>query len=337
MAPNGRWNKWLGAAGALSLTALLLFASCTPEGGGGGGTVVGGDSTPPKPAAPTFSADSAYAYVEAQVAFGPRVPNTAAHAKCADWLTAQFRRFGCTVQVQEADVKAWDGSIFHIKNIIASSNPAAKTRVLVTSHWDSRPMADKDGDVAKHKTPVPAANDGASGVGIALELARLVQQKAPAVGVDFILWDAEDYGNYEIEDSWCLGSQYWSKHKHDPNYFPRYGVNLDMVGAKDAVFFYEGHTLRQARGYAQQVWNTAALLGYGNYFQPMMEENGILDDHYFVMKNTGIPIVEIIDRNPQTGSFFPHWHTTTDDMSAIDKNTLKAVGQTLTEVIYKEK
>ncbi len=334
MALNGIWNKGVMA---LAVAALLLMASCKPDGGGGGTNGGGGEVvTPPKPKAPEFNADSAYAYIEQQCAFGPRVPNTREHAQCADWLTAQLRRFGCTVQVQEADVKAWDGSVFHIKNIIASSQPAAKTRLLITSHWDSRPMADKDGDATKRNQPVLAANDGASGVGVALEIARIVQAKAPAVGVDFILWDAEDYGNYDIEDSWCLGSQYWSKHKHDPSYYPRYGINLDMVGAKDAVFFFEGHSMRQARGYTQQLWNTAALLGHGKYFQSLVEDHGVIDDHYFVMKNTGIPMVEIIDRNPQTGAFFPHWHTSTDDMASIDKATLKAVGQTLVEVIYKE-
>lgn len=333
MALNGQWNK---AALLFAAAALLLFAACKPDAGGNDKDPR--DSIPVVVSVtPTFEADSAYRQIERQIAFGPRVPNTPAHDNCAQWLKQQFEAYGCTVQIQEADIKAWDGSVFKVKNIIASSQPGKNPRVLVTSHWDSRPMADKDKDKAKQNDPVPAANDGASGVGIALELARIIQGKPPVVGVDFILWDAEDYGNYEIEDSWCLGSQYWAKHKHDPAYFPRYGINLDMVGAKDALFFYEGHTLRQARGYADRIWTTASILGYGKYFSPLMEENGVIDDHYFVMTGTGIPMVEIIDRDPETGSFCPAWHTTSDDMSGIDRNTLKAVGHTLAEVIYKEK
>jgi Zn-dependent M28 family amino/carboxypeptidase len=287
------------------------------------------------PVAPAFDADSAYAFIEKQLAFGPRVPNTKEHKACAAWFVSKFEGYGAQVTVQSATLKAWDNTPLDAMNIIAAFNPDAGRRILVSAHWDSRPRADRDPD--NPNMPVPAANDGASGAAVLLEYARQFSIKAPAVGVDLILWDAEDYGDYENNNSWCLGSQYWSRNKHKANYNPRYGINLDMVGAKDARYYKDGYSMQYASSQVDHVWNLAHKLGYGAYFPLALKDMASLDDHYFIQEIAGIPMVEIIDRSGTDGEFFPHWHKTTDDINTIDKATLKATGQTVLEVIYREK
>lgn len=324
-------NKLFLAALALaSLTALLPGCTSEPT-GNGGGTV-----TPPEPfkaVAPAVSADSIYTYIERQLAFGPRVPGTPAHANCAAWMAEEFKRHGAVVTVQAATA-THAGKNIPVKNIIASYNPSNQRRVIVSAHWDSRPHADKDGQ--NPGAAVPAANDGGSGVAVILEIARQFKVKAPSIGVDLILWDAEDNGDYEDNESWCIGSQYWSKNKHVPNYRALYGINLDMVGAKDARFTKDAYSLQYASVETDRLWNIAHNLGYGAYFSLSKKDYASIDDHYFVMQIAGIPMVEVIDRSLTTGEFFPHWHKTTDDMAAIDRNTLKAVGQTVLETLYRE-
>ena len=325
-------NKLTIAALALAgLTALLSGCNTEPKTNGGGGTV-----TPPvefKAVAPAASADSIYTYIERQLAFGPRVPGTPAHAQCADWMAEEFKRHGAVVTVQSATA-THAGKNIPVKNIIASYNPGSQRRIIVSAHWDSRPHADKDGQ--NPGAAVPAANDGGSGVAVILEIARQFKAQAPKAGVDLILWDAEDNGNYEDNESWCIGSQYWSKNKHVPGYRANYGINLDMVGAKDARFSKDAYSLQYAQPETDNLWNIAHQLGHGAYFPLANKDYASIDDHYFVMEIAGIPMVEVIDRSVTTGEFFPHWHKTTDDMAAIDRATLKAVGQTVLEVLYRE-
>ena len=198
---------------------------------------------------PDFIADSAYSFVEKQLVFGPRALGTTAHEKCADYLTSKFKTYTKNVIVQETKVKTFDGKIFPIKNIIASFSPEINNRIFICAHWDSRSFADNDPDVKKHKTPIPGANDGASGVGVIMELARLLNINKPPIGIDLILFDAEDYGQPqksdfpEQEDTWCLGSQYWAKNPHKKGYFAKYGILLDMVGAKEATFTMDGTSM----------------------------------------------------------------------------------------------
>lgn len=326
----------------LALCSLFLVMGCEEDAGGGGQnggqTGNGGGGQQPAPfeaIAPDFNADSAYAYVERQLAFGPRIPNTGGHAACADWMAAKLKEFGAEVTVQQANVKAWDGSTFAIRNVIGSYKPAAENRIIVSAHWDTRPYADKDPNTPN--APVPGANDAGSGVGVILELARQLQSTPPSVGIDFMLWDAEDYGNYEIDDSWSLGSRYWTQNKHKAGYRAQYGINLDMVGAKDARFVKDGYSMQHAATFVNRYWSIAHQLGYGIYFPTGDFGMATIDDHKVLMDNAGIPMVEVIDRSLTTGEFFPHWHKTTDNMEQIDRASLKAVGQTTLEVILREK
>jgi len=294
--------------------------------------------------APTFDADSAYTYVKAQTDFGPRVPNTQAHRDCGEYLAKQLEKFGARVYNQYADLEAWDGTILKSRNIIGAYKPESKKRIMLCAHWDSRPYADYDADEKKHKKPIDGANDGASGVGVLLEIARQIQKEAPALGIDIIFFDAEDYGTAiwhtgpTKAHDWCLGSQYWSRTPHVKDYYARYGILLDMVGGKGGTFYYEPYSYRTARKEVKKIWKKAHELGYGNYF--IMEEGSeVTDDHVYVNQLARIPCVDIINYDPtcENSSFGPTWHTVNDNISNIDRNTLKAVGQTVMDVIYNEK
>lgn len=324
------------------LCALLPFASCQRSSNAQNGDTAQANAV--SVSVPVFNADSAYAYIDRQVAFGPRVPNSPAHDQCAEYLIGELQRHGATVIPQKAQVTAYDGTVLHITNIIGSFQPENPKRILLFAHWDTRPWADHDADPSQHRTPILGANDGASGVGALLEMARLVGQQKMELGVDFIFFDAEDYGTPEWdahharndETTWCLGSQYWSSRPHKENYTARYGILLDMVGGKGATFYQEGFSRDAAPGVVDKVWKKAAALGYGHYFIP--EAGGyVTDDHLFVNRMARIPSIDIIPTDRENGGFGFFWHTQKDDMEVIDKNTLKAVGQTVTEVIYNEK
>jgi Zn-dependent M28 family amino/carboxypeptidase len=291
---------------------------------------------------PQFSADSAYIFTKKQVDFGARVPNTKAHEECAVYLAAKLKSFGAEVIEQKADLTAFNGTVLKSVNIIGSFNPKAEARILLFSHWDSRPWADHDPKPENRKKPVMAANDGASGVGVLLEMARLIGKITPTVGVDIIFVDSEDYGQPEStgggssENSWCLGTQYWAKSPHIAGYTARFGILLDMVGAPQATFYREQASDYYAESVVTKVWSQAQSLGFGNYF--INQKGGaITDDHIFVNQIIGIPSIDIIHYDPNSGSGFgSYWHTTHDTMDNVDKNTLNAVGTTLMHVVYNE-
>ena len=301
------------------------------------------DSSEQTVSVPTFNADSAYQYIQAQADFGPRVPNTDAHRACGNYLASQLEKFGAKVYSQYADLIAFDNTILKARNIIGAYNPESRRRVLLCAHWDSRPFADQDADKKKHRTPILGVNDGASGVGILLEIARQLQRQAPAIGIDIIFFDAEDYGTpyfYKGDyksDTWCLGSQYWGRVPHEDNYNARYGILLDMVGGKNATFYQEGFSVRTAGKQVEKIWDAAHRLGFGSFF-PKADGSEVTDDHVYVYNLRKIPCVDIINYDPgcDTG-FGDFWHTTHDDMDVIDRATLTAVGQTVLEVIYNEK
>ena len=291
---------------------------------------------------PSFNEDSAYSYVQKQVDFGPRVPNTAAHAFTGDYLIAQLEKFGGTVKVQSFSEITFDGQNLSLRNIMTQFNTTAKKRILLAAHWDTRPFADKD-PVAPNKTP-SGANDGASGVGVLLEVARVIGQESPEVGVDILFFDGEDWGEKNetdqsvplpshLESWWGLGSQYWSKNKG--NYSAYYGILLDMVGAKDSQFYVEGYSNQYAPKIVKKVWNIASEIGYGNNFIDE-QKPPIVDDHLFVNQHAKIPMINIVHFDPVVGYFGDYHHTLQDNIDIIDRKTLKAVGQTLLNVLYNE-
>ena len=293
-----------------------------------------------QPIGPVFCADSAYLYCEQQCNFGPRTMNSEAHEACGKWIAEKFASFGLAVSTQKADLKGYDGTILKSTNIIASFKPEVANRILLCAHWDSRPWADNDPDEANHKKPVMAANDGASGVAVMLEVARLLPDSL-GIGVDFICFDAEDWGIPQWSDaaddgnSWALGAQYWAAHPHKQGYKANFGILLDMVGGQGAMFYQEGMSVQYARSIVDKVWRAAQVVGFGSLF-PTQTGGHITDDHIPVNQIAKIPTIDIIPHYPncEQSNFGPTWHTVNDDMAHIDKNTLQAVGQTLIQVLF---
>jgi glutaminyl-peptide cyclotransferase len=293
---------------------------------------------------PDFNADSAYFFVEKQVNFGPRVPNTLPHETAGDYLVNQFQKYGADVTEQEFVASTFDHQELNLRNIVASFYPEKTKRVLLAAHWDTRPFADKDKQ--NKNASYDGANDGASGVGVLLEIARVLSQTdSLAVGIDIILFDGEDWGERDgqgdvplpegIYSWWCLGSQHWAKNKHKKSYSASYGILLDMVGARRSQFFREGVSMKYAPKIVDKVWSIANRIGYSDYFvkQDVQE---ITDDHLFVNQLAKIPMINIVHYRAGIGFFGDYHHTQKDSMAIISKETLKAVGATLLHVIYSE-
>ena len=277
---------------------------------------------------PAFDGNAALAMTQQQCDFGPRVPGTPAHAKCADWLMQTLRASCDTVLLQTGTVQTARSGKLGIKNIIGVINPDAERRLLLLAHWDTRPWADNDPDPANHNKPVMGANDGASGVGVLLQLARQLKESSTAIGVDILLVDAEDMGVDNDEESWALGTQYWTTHPHVEGYKPLFGILLDMVGARDATFPREYYSVQYAGGFGDLVWR----LAQGSHFANV-QGGAVTDDHIFINR-AGIPCVDIIDlRSDSETGFCPAWHTVSDTMDDISATTLADVGQTLLNVI----
>ena len=334
-------RRFMRALGVLPfyLFTLLLLNSC-----GNLRKQTADESAALQPVGPVFCADSAYQYCQNQCDFGPRTMNSKAHDECEQWIISKFEGFGLKVIPQKAVLKGYDGTSLKSTNIIASYQPELADRIMLCAHWDSRPWADNDPDEAKHKTPVVAANDGASGVAVMLEIARLLTNDTLKLGVDFICFDAEDWGVPQWSDapedgnSWALGAQYWAANLHCKGYKARFGILLDMVGGQGAQFYKEALSVQYASNIVDKVWRAAQIVGYGSMF-PAQMGGGVTDDHLPVNTKAKIPTIDIIPYYPncEQSSFGPTWHTVNDDMAHIDKNTLQAVGQTLIQVIYSEK
>ncbi|MBP3750223.1 MAG: M28 family peptidase [Prevotella sp.] len=269
--------------------------------------------------------------------------NSTAHDECEAWIISKFKQYGCEVSTQKADLKGWDGTLLHSTNIIARLNPQAQQRIIICAHWDSRPWADNDPDEANHRKPVMAANDGASGIGVMIELARIISanEQQPNYGIDFVCFDAEDYGTpswsgKEDEDSWALGAQYFAKNYQlsTVNYQLKLGILLDMVGGQGAKFYQEGLSKHYAQSIVDGVWQAANEAGYGSYF--LNQTGGYITDDHKPLNEAGIPTIDIIPYYPdcEASAFGPTWHTVNDDIHHLDKNTLKAVGQTIIQYLY---
>ena len=322
----------------------ILFYACQSD------TASQEANTPTAPATttsvPRFDRDSAMAYAQRQVDFGPRVPNSEGHSSCRAWLVEKLKSFGATVIEQKFTAEAYTGELLNGVNIVAQFNPKLGERVLLAAHWDTRHIADSPISEERQGMPIDGADDGASGVAVLLEVARQIQANPINLGVDIILFDAEDHGvsgedaetqTDPNQSSWCLGSQHWARQPHRPSYKAKYGILLDMVGARGARFPREYHSVQFAPQLVDKVWTLAERMGYGNYFHNV-NGGGVTDDHYFVNRLANIPMIDIINLplNSNNKGFGAHWHTHDDNMDVLDKRTLRAAGQVVLAVIYRE-
>ena len=287
---------------------------------------------------PAFSGDAAYGLVEKQLAFGYRIPGTTEHKACKDWMVEELESYGAEVIVQDFDAKFFTGETVESFNIVAQFNPKQKKRIFVAAHWDSRREADHDPNESEQSKPIMGADDGGSGVAVAMQIAKTLQENPIDMGVDIILFDAEDQGNGKGggSETWCLGSQYWARNLAPKGYNPQYGILLDMVGSKHPRFAKDSVSKRYAPHVLNKVWTLASNMGYSDMF---VNQNGgsITDDHYFINLIANIPTIDIINqkKGAKTG-FGSHWHTHDDNIDVIDKRSLRVVGQVVTAVLYKE-
>ena len=281
-----------------------------------------------------FDADSAYSFIQKQVDFGKRYMNTEAHENCKNWLASKLKSYDFEVINQEFEAKAYTGEVLKGTNIIGRFNPEVKERMLLCAHYDTRHIADKDSvDI---ELPIDGADDGGSGVGAILEIARQIHSNPIPMGIDIIFFDAEDYGNDKRNEeySWGLGSQYWAKNLHEEDYEVKYGILLDMVGSKNATFPKEGLSMKTAPNQVNKIWKLAKQLGYQKYFVNR-RVGDYVDDHRFIIEYAKIPMIDIINVKDD-GRFGHYHHTHQDNMEIISKETLQAVGQTVLATIYKE-
>ncbi len=282
---------------------------------------------------PAFDGQRAFAYLQQQCDFGPRAPDSEGHRRCGDFLVAELGKFADKVWEQQFDYrdKKDTSRVYQGRNIVASFNlkPAMGFRVMLCAHWDTRPWADKDPDPANRLLPVPGANDGASGVAALLEMARILHGRRPDFGVDIVLFDLEDLGDYNAEafpdslNPFCIGSEHFAANRRD--YRPRYGILLDMVGEKDLLIKKEAISRAQAPHLMDRVWAAARKVGAGAF----VDETGVAlqDDHVSFLKR-GIPVIDLVDFE------YPHWHTVSDTPDKCSAASLQQVGDVLVEMIY---
>jgi len=274
---------------------------------------------------PRFDSEVAFKYLEKQCDFGARVPGSEAHLRCGDYLYSELNKYADRVIKQQFSYPLRPGdNPVTMTNFIANFKSDAQQRILLMAHWDTRPWADQDPDPANWTKPVLGANDGASGVAVLLEIARIMNMNPPSYGVDILLVDGEDYGEYGDNDSWAIGSREFARRKN-PSYKPMYGILLDLIGDRDQEIYIEVNSHRFARGIVDKVWNKAQDLGIYEFIPEVKFE--VMDDHVRLLE-AGIPCIDIIDFE------YPYWHTTEDTPDKCSPQSLENVGRVVLAILY---
>jgi len=284
---------------------------------------------PPPATVPRFDPDSAFRQLTTQVAFGPRVSGSRAHQLCRDYLVGEMGRFAEAVNMQPFTIRGYDGEELHYTNIISSFNLEASTRILLLAHYDSRPWADNEQDSSLHASPIPGANDGASGVAVLLEIARHLKTSPPAVGVDILLTDGEDYGHHNDPDGFFHGARYFASHL-PVGYRPVFGILLDMVGDAQLDIQKEPFSVEFAPDVVDLVWSAARSLGVTQFSDRMQ---GRVSDDHLPLNRAGIPTIDLIDFDyPDATNRY--WHTLQDTPDKCSPASLDAVGRVVLKVVY---
>ncbi len=279
----------------------------------------------PELVVPAFDGGRAYALLQQQCAFGPRVPGSAAHQQTAAFLIAELQKYADNVVTQSFEHTVPRlGQTVTLTNIIAGFRFEAGRRVLLCAHWDSRPWADEDPDSSRRREPVMGANDGASGVAVLLEIARVLRENPPPVGVDIVLFDGEDFGTPGEARSYAIGAQHFARTKQ-ARYNPIFGILLDMVGDRELEIFQEGNSVQFARAVVDHVWNLASRLGIREFVPRLRHE--VFDDHVPLLE-AGMPVIDIIDFD------YPYWHTVADTPDKCSAASLEKIGRVVLAAVY---
>ncbi|MFI5207862.1 MAG: M28 family peptidase [Gemmatimonadales bacterium] len=284
-----------------------------------------------------FDGAQAHRWVVYQVAAGPRIPNTPGHRAIGDWLVSELKRRADTVIVQEWVHVSLQGDSLHLRNIFARFKPSDPNRVLYVSHWDSRPVSDMDPDPAKRNLPMPGAEDGGSSTALLLGVADALKKQPPALGVDLLFVDGEDYGSFDDPGTpdVMIGARYFAHHM-PPGYQPVFGVLFDMVGDFTQEFYQEENSLQFAPEVVDRVWSTAERLGLGRVFRNA--EIGAITDDHVPLHEAGIRIIDVIDCCATLGdpahSPYPWWHTTQDTPDKVSPQALTNVGRVALALVH---
>lgn len=272
-----------------------------------------------RPAQAAFDGKRAYDWIVRQCAIGPRVPGTAAHDSCFTLLVGTLRQCAPVVETDSFSYEPPElGREVRLMNAVARFRPEEKARILIGAHWDTRPWADQEKDPALRKRPILGANDGASGAAVLLELARCLKSTPPALGVDLVLLDGEDLGTEKNPSGFFRGSQHYVERLGENR--PIFFVLVDMVGRKDASFYWEGNSHDQSPNIVDLIWNEASYLGVRSFLPGV--KYTVYDDHIPFL-NAGIPAADVIDFG------FPEWHTLRDTPAICSPETLEGVGRVL--------
>lgn len=278
-------------------------------------------------AEPVFDGERAFYFLEKQVEFGPRFAGTEGHIACRDYFIETLQPLAEEVRTQPflfsfgSPAKTATGY-----NVIARFQPQVADRILLCAHWDTRPWADSDPDPANHQKPVLGGNDGASGVAVLLHIAELIGETPPRVGIDILLFDAEDAGEHQNDRSWAQGSRAFAR-EYAHQFQPRFGILLDMIGDADLDIYQEVYSLRYARPVVERVWTKAEELGYSEFIPQV--GYAVYDDHIPLLE-AGIQCINIIDFN------YEYWHTVEDTPDKCSAASLETVGRVVTSIIYEE-
>lgn len=268
-----------------------------------------------------FDGQAALAYVEAQLAFGPRVPGSEAHRKTGDWILERLRATADSVEVQAFTHQTTGGDTLSLRNFIGRFRPEARDRVLYVAHWDTRPTADAN-PVGRQDEPIPGANDGGSGVAVLLGVADALRRRPPAVGVDLLFVDGEDFGDWSLMKDVLLGSRHYAS-TLTPATRPLFAVVFDMVGDRDLVFLQEGNSVQRAPEVVERVWAKARDLGHGRVFRPTV--GGAVTDDHIPLLEAGVRAIDVIDFD--YGPNNQYWHTSEDGSDKVSARSLQIVGE----------
>ena len=307
------YNAAMSRPLSVALVLALSIAGCARE---------------PAPPPRKFDGPAAFEYLKTQVAFGPRIPGTPAHERMAQWLDSLLKQRADTLIVQSWTHVTAKGDSLPLRNFVARFNPRAQTRILFLAHWDTRPRS--DGPNAKNpKAPVPGANDGASGVAVLLGVADVLKRQPPAVGVDLLFDDGEDYGDFnEQPNDVLIGARYFAAHLL-PGPLPKYAVLFDLVADRDLQIYQEGNSLTGAPEIVNLVWSVAKKVGHQDVFLDSPKHT-LTDDHVELQK-VGIKAIDVVDFD------YPSWHTPDDTIDKVSAASLQVVGDVALALVRQER
>ena len=279
---------------------------------------------------PRFDEDHAFSYLVAQCDFGPRNPGSDGYYACLDYLITELDQSANEIILQDFSYQERRyNKKYNLENIIARFNPDAEFQTVISAHWDTRPWADEEDLRQDRDQPIIGANDGASGVAILLELAKIMGENPPPIGVNLVFFDGEDMGVPGENETYCQGSRFFAKNLPIPR--PNEAINLDMVGDKQLVLPIERYSLKYHPKLVRHLWDRAKEMGLDAFIGRV--DYAIYDDHIPLNEIAGIPSIDIIDFK-YPNSYANFWHTMNDIPENCSEESLGQVGDLMVDYIY---